>query len=294
MGCGAQSPEGQVLAVYKQLERSVQTGDADHTFIGLWAGEKRQEAEKMRKMIHPQPDIHYTSSKVFVQGNEAALVGQYSPNGFLSMRFVKEEGQWRIKDWAFSERAYSPGTVYAMIPPPAGAFERSGEPWEKVPEALKKADAAGQGWQLKAAYDESELYIRIESAASMPAPGSQGEKPPMGWPVMKVDVSGVGEFVLHATASIGDRATFDENGHAKSNLHYVVYWLMLERSNQMIFQTWAGLDPDPLIRAGGNTLELRVPLRSMGIENAKNTKIVIGDAQWPKSAIFTVEAQPYR
>jgi hypothetical protein len=32
----------------------------------------------------------------------------------------------------------------------------------------------------------------------------------------------------------------------------------------------------------------------MGIADPMRTKIAIGDAQWPKSAIFTVEAQPYR
>lgn len=62
----------------------------------------------------------------------------------------------------------------------------------------------------------------------------------------------------------------------------------------MLFQTFAGLDPDPLIRAGGNSLEVLIPLRTMGIADPMRTKIAIGDAQWPKSAIFTVEAQPYR
>jgi hypothetical protein len=104
----------------------------------------------------------------------------------------------------------------------------------------------------------------------------------------------LGEFVLHATANIGDQATFDRSGHADSHRPYVAYWLMLERGDQMLFQTWAGLDPDPLIQAGRNSLELRVPLRTMGIADAKQRKIVIGDAQWPNSAIFTAEAQQYR
>jgi hypothetical protein len=116
----------------------------------------------------------------------------------------------------------------------------------------------------------------------------------MGWPVMKVGVSGVGEFVLHATANIGDQATFDENGRADSHRHYLAYWLMLERGDQMIFQAWAGLHPDPLVQAGDNFLEVRVPLRTMGVADVRETKITIGDAQWPKSAIFSLEAQQYR
>jgi hypothetical protein len=276
------------------MEKAVQTGDANNTFVGLWSREKAPEAEKMRPQDHPQPDVHYTSSKVFVQGNEAALLGRYGKDEFLSMRFVKEGGRWKIKDFAFSDKAYPAESVYAMIPPDTGAFERAGAPWQNVAPAFDKADAAKHGCQVRATYDESFLYIRIESSTPIPAPGSQAEKPPMGWPVMKVGVSGVGEFVLHATANIADQATFDKSGRANSHRHYVAYWLMLERAGQMIFQTWADLHPDPLIQAGDNFLDVRVPLRTMGVADARHTKIMIGDAQWPKSAIFSLEARQYR
>jgi hypothetical protein len=293
IGCRAQRPEDQVLAVYRQMEKAVQSGDAN-TFIGLWSRESASEAKKMGSQLHPKPDVHYTSSKVFVQGDEAVLLGQYAKDGFLSMRFVKEDGHWKIKDFVFGDKAYPAESVYAVIPPAAGAFERAGSPWQNVASALDKAQAAKQGWQVRATYDESFLYIRIESSTPIPAPGSQAENAPMGWPVMKVGVSGVGEFVLHATTSIGDQATFDESGRANSHRHYVAYWLMLERAGQMIFQVWAGLHPDPLVQAGDNFLEVRVPLRTMGVADASHTKIMIADAQWPKSAIFSLEAQQYR
>ena len=210
------------------------------------------------------------------------------------MRFVKEDGHWKIKDEVFSEKAYPAESVCAVIPPAAGAFERAGAPWQNVAPAFDKADAAKYGWQVRATYDESFLYIRIESPAPMPAPGSQAEKPPMGWPAMKAGVSGVGEFVLHATANIGDRATFDESGRANRHRPYVAYWLMLERAGQTIFQAWAGLNPDPLVQAGDHFLDVRVPLRTMGVVDARRTKITIGDAQWPKSAIFSLEVPQYR
>ena len=69
---------------------------------------------------------------------------------------------------------------------------------------------------------------------------------------------------------------------------------MLERADQMIFQAWAGLHPDPLVQAGDNVLDVRGPLRTMGVADASGTKIMIGDAQWPKSAIFSLEARQYR
>lgn len=293
IACPAQTPESQVLAVYKQLEKAVQTGDADHTFVGLWTRDKRSDAEQLRAHIPPQPNAHYTASKVFVQGDQAVLLGQFAPEGFLSLRFIQEDGQWKIKDFASSDKPYPAASVYSMIPPAAGAFERAGEPWQNVAPALTKAGAARWSWQLRAAFDDSFLYIRIDSSQPMPAPGAPAEKPPMGWPVFKIGVSGVGEFVLHADANIGDNAKFDENGRAKTHQHFVAYWLMLERANKTIFQAWAGPDPDPLIRVSGNSLEVRVPMHTLGVTDAAHTKILIGDAQWPKSAIFTVEAQHY-
>jgi hypothetical protein len=291
--CRAQSPEDQVLAVYRQMEKAEQSGDAN-TWVGLWSRESESEAEKMRPHLRPRPDAHYTSSNVFVQGDEAVLLGQYSPNQFLSMRLVKEDGRWKIKDQVFSDKAYPAESVYAMIPPSAGAFERAGAPWQNVAPALDKVDAAKRGWQARATYDESFLYIQIESSMPMPAPGSQGEKPPMGWPVMKVAVSGVGEFVLHANANIGDQATFDASGRANSHRYYVAYWLMLERADEMIFQAWAGLHPDPLVQAGDHFLDVRVPLRTMSVAEASRTKITISDAQWPKSALFSLEVRKYQ
>jgi hypothetical protein len=293
IGCRAQSPDDQVLALYKQMEKAEQSGDAN-AWVGLWSRESASNAEKMRPYLRPRPDAHYTMSKTFVQGDEAALLGQIGKDQFLSMRLVKEDGRWKIKDQVFSDKAFPADSVYATIPPAAGAFERAGAPWQNVAPAFDKAEAARRGWQVRATYDESFLYIRIESSTPIPAPGSQAEKPPMGWPVMKVGVSGVGEFVLHATANIGDQATFDESGRANSHRHFVAYWLMLERADQMVFQATAGLQPDPLVQAGEHFFDVRVPLRTLGVADAMRTKITIGDAQWPKTAIFSLEVPQYR
>jgi hypothetical protein len=293
IGCQAQRPEDQVLAVYQQIEKAEQSGDAN-TWIGLWSRESASKAEKMRAYVCPRPNVHYTSSKVYVQGDQAVLLGQYDKNQFVSMRFVREDGRWKIRDQVFSDKAYHADSVYAMIPPTTGAFERAGAPWQNIAAAFDTGGATKHGWQVRATSDESFLYVRIESSTPIPAPGSPAEKPPSGWPVMKVAVSGVGEFVLHATANIGDQATFDENGRANSHQPYVAYWLMLERSDQMIFQASAGLHPDPLVQAGDHSLDVRVPLRTMGVADARHTKITIGDAQWPKSVIFSLEVQPYR
>jgi len=291
--CWAQRAEDQVVAVYRQMEKAEQTGDAN-TWVGLWSREAVANAEKMRPYLRPRPNAHYTSSKVFVQGDDAVLLGQIGEEQFLGMRFVKEDGLWKIKDQVWSNEPYHAHSVYAMIPPPAGAFERAGAPWQKIAPAFDTAEAAKRGWQVRATYDESFLYVRIESSAPVPAPGSQAEKPPSGWPVMKVGVSGGGEFVLYASADIGDEATFDEHGRANSHRHFVAYSLRLERAGRPIFQASAGLHPDPLVQAGDHFFDLRVPLGTMGGADERRTKIMLSDAQWPKSAIFGLQVQPYR
>jgi len=293
IACQAQRAEDQVLAVYRQMEKAEQTGDGN-AWVGLWSREGLANAEKLRPYIRPRPNAHYTSSKVFVQGDDAVLLGQIAEKQFVSMRLVREDGLWKIKDQVWNEKPYHADSVYARLPPPGGAFERAGAPWQNVAPAFDAAEAARRGWQVRATYDESFLYIRIESSEPMLAPGSQAEKPPMGWPVMKAGVSGVGEFVVHATANIGDQATFDSSGRANSHRPYVSYWLMLERSDQMIFQVFADLHPDPLVQAGDHFFDLRIPLRTMGISDAGRTKITLGDAQWPKSALFSLAVQQYR
>ena len=106
IGCQAQRPEDQIFAVYRQMEKAVQGGDANNTFIGLWSRESASKAENMRPQLHPQPDVHFTSSKVFVQGDEAVLLGQYGKDEFWSIRFVKEDGRWKIMDFVSSNKAY--------------------------------------------------------------------------------------------------------------------------------------------------------------------------------------------
>src|SRR5579871_4131564 len=204
IACMAQRPEDDVLAVYRQMEKAEQTGDAN-IWVGLWSREGVANAEKMRPYLRPRPNAHYTSSKVFVQGDDAALLGQIGEGQFLGMRLVKEDGHWKIKDQVWSDKAFHADSVYAMIPPAAGAFEHAGAPWQKVAPAFDGADAAKRGWQVRAIYDGSYLYVRIESSTPFPAPGSTVEKPPSEWPVMKVGVSGVAEFVLHVSADIGDQ-----------------------------------------------------------------------------------------
>jgi hypothetical protein len=153
--------------------------------------------------------------------------------------------------------------------------------------------AARLGWQIKAVFDESYLNIRIESGTALPAPGSTIAKPFGSWPVLKIDTSDAGGFVLFDAGSIGDQATFDAQGKANSHRAYAGYQIRLEHADHEVFSASAGLDPSPLLEVSGRDYDIRIPLATMGIPDSRATRMTIGDAQWPKSAVVSFAVQRY-
>jgi hypothetical protein len=290
--CRAQSAESQVEAVLKRMERAEQTGDFDG-WAGLWTHEKSGEFEKMRPYATARPEVRYRAMKSFVHGDAAVLLVQGGPNAFVTMMLRRESGQWKIQDLLFRDTAPDPNSVYALAPPDPGAFARAGSRWDQVAPGMDPSQAARLGWQMKAVFDESYLYIRIESSADLPAPGSTIEKPPGGWPVLKIDILGAGEFVLYDAVNVGDQATFDARGKANSHRAYAAYMIRLERNGHEVFSTSADLHPSPLVEVAGRYYDIRIPLATMGITDSRATRMTIGDAQWPKSVVVSVAVQRY-
>jgi hypothetical protein len=304
VSCRAQRPEDAVLAVYKQMERAEQAGDAD-AWVSLWSRAVAPDAEKMRPVLRPQPDLHYSASRVYVQGDRAALLGSWGPEKFLTMIFIREDGRWKIKERGFRNTAPDPAMVYGMLPPENGAFMHAGSPWPSVALALNGGEATKRGWQMRTVHDDSFLYIRLESADPLPAPGSEVSAEAVaridsgvhaGWPVMRINVSGPtqGEYVMNAGAHIADKATFDESGKANSHFHFVLYSMKVEKNGWEICSGGAGvLHLDPLISVADRFFDIRIPLRALGIAEPSQARIVVGDATWPKSLTVSVEAKAY-
>jgi len=288
----AQSDLSQAEAVLKQMERAEQTGDFN-TWAGLWTREKSGDVEKMRPYARPRPEARYRATKSFVRGDEAVLLVERAPGSYVTMTLRKEDGKWKIQDQLFRDTAPDPNSVYALAPPGPGAFASAGSRWDQVAAAMDPSRAARLGWQMKAVFDESYLYIRIESNAELPAPGSTIEKPPGGWPVLKIDTSDAGEFVLHDAVNVGDQATFDERGRANSHRPYAAYMIRLERNGHEVFSAAADLNPSALVEVAGRDYDIRIPLATMGILDSRATRMTIGDAQWPKSAVVSVAVQRY-
>jgi len=288
----AQSDEAKVSGVLERMERAEQTGDFN-AFAALWSREKQAEIEKMRTYMRAQPQRQYRAIKAYVQGEQGVMLAQAAANSYVTMMLRREEGQWRIRDMEWRETAPNPKSVYAVVPPDTGAFARDGSRWDQIAPALDADRAARLGFQMRALFDESFLYIRIETNGELPAPGSTIEKPPSGWPVLKIVASGAGEFVLYDAVDVGDQATFDEHGKANSHRAFAAYSLRLERNHEEVFTAWAGLDPTPLIGVAGRNLELRIPLATMGITDSRATRMTVGDAAWPKSTVVSVDARRY-
>jgi len=285
--CQAQSDENQVAAVLQQLEHAAQTGDGN-AFVALWSRQSVENARKLAPHISPQPELHFRPLRIFVRGEEAAVLAQADADMFLTMTLVHEAGAWKIDQQSWSDHAPDANSVYAALPPPEGAFSRAGSPWDRVAAALPANEAARKGWQIRATFDESYLYLRLEYNTPLPPPGSTTETPPTGWPVLKIDVAGAGEFVLYDDVNIGDQATFGADGRANSHRPFEAYMIRLERNHREVFSASANMHSSPLIQVNDRFYDIRIPLAAMGIADSRGLKMTIGDAEWPKSAILSM------
>jgi hypothetical protein len=262
--------------------------------VALWTPEKARQLENMRPYVKPRPEVHYRVIKSLVRGDQAVLLVAGGPNSFMTMMLRQQNGQWKIQDAAFRDTAPNPNSVYALLPPDPGSFARAGSPWDQVPPGMDPKRAAREGWQMKGVVDESYLYILIESSTELPAPGSTIVTPPGGWPVLKIDTSSAGEFVLYDAVNVGDQASFDKQGKANSHRAFAAYSIRVERNHQEVFSASADLHPSPLLKVAGRDYEMRIPLVALGIADSRATRFTIGDAQWPKSAVLSFAVQRYR
>ena len=67
--------------------------------------------------------------------------------------------------------------------------------------------------------------------------------------------------------------------------------IRLERNHQEVFAASADLKPSPLVQVAGRDCDIRIPLAAMGIVDSRATRITIGDAQWPTSAVLSIAVQ---
>jgi hypothetical protein len=303
----AQRPEDAVLSVYRQMEKAEQSGNGD-AWVALWSPKSEaivnpEKVNEFKSMIRPRPSVHYTATKILVEGERAALVGTMDDQ-YLSMRFALENGTWKIHDQTWSNVPIDPASLYVLVPPPDGSFARAGSPWETLPRATVNAKyfkPEQMSWSLHAVSDESYVYVRIEAASALPPPNTQvfGTFPnlksgvPRDWPVMKIRVTGTParEYSLDVADFIGDQATFDESGKANSHRFFIVYSAYVRKGDQTVFSFGAGARVDPLISVHDRDIDVKLPLKALGAMPA--ARIEITDANWPVTKFVTYEVKPF-
>jgi hypothetical protein len=297
-----QRPEDAVLAVYRQMELAEQTGNAD-AWIALWSSKSdvHENASALKGMVRARPSIRYQATRVLVQKDAAGLIGQFADRSagqgsdqYLSMRFIRESDGWKILGESFSNVAIDPDSLYALVPPPDGLFAQAGSPWQNVSRATGNTQyyrPEQLRWKLQATYDPTYLYIRIEAASALPSPATevQGTFPNFirsgvarDWPIMKIRVLGgtPREYTFDAADQIEDKAAFDDQGKATSHRHFVVYALTLWKGDHVVFAASTGFTASPLISVGDRFIDMRIPLKTLGIEKSTQT-IEIRDANGP-------------
>ncbi|HET9179969.1 MAG TPA: hypothetical protein VFQ24_16560 [Terriglobia bacterium] len=296
-----QESEQEVRAVFKQMEKAVREGDPD-LGINLYDRATRARVAAARSNYAPvrNPAIHYEALEVAARNDHAALIGKITGVSHGSVqydrvRFVREDGSWKVAEEVWSEQPVDPAALYAMLPPADGAFARAGLPWERVPysSANTRWFKPNQiDWRLQAARDESYLYVRFEHTASLPPPNSEldsamvkaGKSGPPMPPVMRIIVAGNPGgrrpvFRFQLAGVIQTRATFGHDGRATSNRYFVQYAMNLGRGdNSDIFNISTGPSYPHLIDVKGRFLEGKIPLQCLGLDAKSATPVDIEEA----------------
>jgi hypothetical protein len=323
-----EKPEDAVVAAYKMLEKSLRDGDGalwlrlhDRKTVAELPEEMKQNLLKGVQSGRGVPMARYEPTAVRVQKDRAVIIGNIvvpKEAGLTfthhSVSFVREDSEWKITDEHLSENPIDPVAVYALLPPDDGWFAGTDTAWQPVRYAAlntSRFKPADLPWKMQATVDDSFLYMRFEAASPLPAsgtemvkaPGAQfPEKPgPEDPPVMKVMVAGAPKknIEMKAGSVIQTRATYDESAKKYSNRFFVQYSLIVTKPTQgvqigdKIFESGASDRFGSLITARDRYLEIKIPLKVLGLDRAAGTKIAIEEYNsLPKILPYEVVSAP--
>jgi hypothetical protein len=291
----ADAPEDAVKAAYKSLETAARNGDGQ-LWLNLQSksrlGEMPEEArQRMLQGGFRDQSVQYEPLAVRVKKDDAVLIGRFhrlsDPYTYHTVRFTFEDGQWKIAAESMSNTRIDQNSLWALLPPDDGAFERAHSPWSRIPYAGVNTQAfqpAQLPWKMQATVDESFLNVRFESGSALPDPGSEihktGNAPmvdpgvPPGPPIMVVQLGGPGQaqkaFELKAEAQVETRSTFDSNGKANSYRYFVAYslWVTQPTRGVQIGNTIFNSSlPSPFggpITVQDRFLDIKIPLKALG------------------------------
>ena len=307
-----QQPEDRVIATYRLLEKANRDGDGA-LLLSLQsrealAGMTNAQKEQLSKHFPADPGLRYVPLAVGASGSRGVVIGRLDGSvrnsvKYEAVKFVLEDGAWKVDVESMSESPLDPRSLYALLPPADGAFTRAGSPWAGIPYAASNTQFFKEGeldWKMKATQDESFLYIRFEANATLPAPGvevhrdntlpgkpvnSGAPSPP---PVMMIKISEAAagqttngpEFSFQVSDVIKTRASFDEKGKANSNRFFVIYSLSLRdpTGDATIFDSNTDDMFSHLVAVQDRFLDLKIPLKSLGLNGKTSVGVTLQEA----------------
>lgn len=295
--------EEKITAVYWALEKSKQTGDGnrfslyDETYLEKFLG-KNDTLRKKYEMegVPPQPSVKFGEpTKVIVREDEAAIFGSETRTTasnetlktYSAFRLAKQsDREWKITFESIGDSPIVPATFFPLK---RGIFAQSNYPWNTTPYADMATDARADGfpWKMQSAYDETYLYVRLESSKKLPALGTEFKdalfdqfKPDV--PLIGVFVSGqnvVSEKRGYFSAGNGERTTakFGKDGKATENKYYSEYnVLVMNLDNDHLLDSTATDGTFITFDEIGNALILAMPLELFGVtEGSSNPEHIV-------------------
>ena len=309
-----QRAQEEVIAAFNQIEKAMREGDAT-LFLALtsrkaFAGGSDAIKAGYRPVM-PKPGIRLEPIAVCVRAESAFVVAKYDDpankdtKSYL-VRYVREDGAWKIVDQTTSASPPYRPAIYAFLPPEGGAFTHAGLPWRTIGYANSTAKALPDQpfWKIQATRDETFLYVRFEAMASLPALGSDISPDDLRLmntemsadpPVMVVTVTRPDDnqtlvkssFEFQVARRFTPRASRDA-GKAESKRTYLGYSLVVRGDrDETLFDSSVGAF-NRLIEVRDRFIDVRIPLKSLDLHGRGAPDIEV------KELDALPQARPYK
>jgi hypothetical protein len=308
-----QRAQEDVLAAFGLVEKAMQDGDgvllASLMARRVPAGTGTATKISYHAPLSRRPDLHLEPIAVCVRGDQAFVVARYdepssAARSFL-VRYGREDGAWRIVDQRTSEAPPYRQAVYAYLPPDGGAFTHAGLPWRGVAYAGASRKDAGQAWKVQAIRDESFLHVRFEANATLPAhktavtaddvearrTGAPADPPAMAITVTMTDDRQTlvrSSFELQVATTVGSHVASADGANAGAGQHFLAYSVALNSDREeTLFASSPGAF-DRLIEVRERFIDVRLPLKSLGLHGRSVPEIEIREAAAPAQTPYRV------
>jgi hypothetical protein len=286
----------EVIAAFGRVEKAIQSGDGA-LFLALMSRKvvaAQTDAIKVTYLagLPPRPDARLEPIAVCVRGENAFVIGTFEERASeraktYLVRYVREDQAWKIASLRTTDATPYRPAIYAYLPPQGGAFTLAGLPWRSIGYA---GSTSVGSWKVQATRDENFLYVRFETNVGLPAHGAEvpaeqaklmKSSVPDGPPLMTIAVSGPDDKQTLV------RSTFEFHvGHVTlatarpgaDTVSSTVEYLLTVRGDrgETLFEGAPGAF-SRLIEVHDRFIDVRLPLRSLGVRAHGTPDIAIGE-----------------